>query len=127
MNADIKKYMIGEDGAPRLFKVDTTSVGRNISTKAVGSSRREDLTDQVSSPLACLLNHIPSVIVTILLLSPPSPLSLYQYKYPEGDSRERRALYHGHEELLKETHDMTFEIPQATYSFGQDVTFVVSV
>ena len=70
------------------------------------------------------LNSISSLTIpSSLPLSPP----LYQYKYPEGDSRERQALYHGHEELLKESHDMTFEIPQATYSFGQDVTFVVSV
>ncbi len=47
VNADIKKYVIGEDGAPRLFKVDTDTVGRTISTKAVGSNRRHDLTDEV--------------------------------------------------------------------------------
>ena len=48
VNADIKKYVVGSDGVPRLFSVDTSSVGRDISTKAVGSSRREDLTDAVS-------------------------------------------------------------------------------
>ena len=47
VNADIKKYTVGEDGAPRLFKVDTRTVGRNISTKAVGSTRRHDVTNDV--------------------------------------------------------------------------------
>lgn len=47
VNADIKKYQLGSDGAPRLFEVDKTSVGRDISTKAVGSSRRLDLTNEV--------------------------------------------------------------------------------
>ena len=48
MNADIKKYKVGADGAPRLFDVDTTAVGKNISTKSVASSRRQDLTLEVS-------------------------------------------------------------------------------
>ena len=50
---------------------------------------------------------------------------MLQYKHPEGSDWERRALYNGYEELLKETHDLTFDIPQATYSFGQDVTLQV--
>ena len=48
MNADIKKYVVGGNGVPRLFEVDTESVGRNLSTKAVGTNRREDLTLAVS-------------------------------------------------------------------------------
>lgn len=48
-----------------------------------------------------------------------------QYKHREGSDLERRALYHGYEELMKEVHDMTFEIPEATYSFGEDVTLQV--
>jgi len=61
VNADIKKYIIEEHGAPRLFKVDTTSVGKSISTKAVGSNRREDVTDQVHLAV-CLLNvFVPCV------------------------------------------------------------------
>ena len=38
---------------------------------------------------------------------------------------ERRALYHGYEELMEEAHDITFVIPEAEYEFGQDVTFTV--
>ena len=49
VNADIKKYVVGSDGAPRLINVDTIAVGKNISTKAIGSRRREDLTDTVST------------------------------------------------------------------------------
>lgn len=48
-----------------------------------------------------------------------------QYKHREGSDLERSALYHGYEELLKEVHDMTFDIPEATYSFGQDVKLQV--
>ena len=47
VNADIKKYIIEEHGAPRLFNVDTSIVGKTISTKALGSTSREDVTDQV--------------------------------------------------------------------------------
>lgn len=46
MNADIKKYKL-EDGVPRLFEVDETTVGKYLSTKAVGSYQREDLTNSV--------------------------------------------------------------------------------
>jgi hypothetical protein len=95
VNADIKTFTVGSDGAPRLSSVDTSSVGQDISTKAVGSSRREDLT--------------------------------LTYKHPEGSDWERRALYHGYEDLLKETHDVTFTIPDKTYSFGQPVTLEVEM
>ena len=47
MNADIKKFTVGSDGAPRLFEVDTRTVGQGISTKRVGSWRRDDITDLV--------------------------------------------------------------------------------
>ena len=46
VNADVKRYIL-EGGVPRLVKVDTNSVGRTISTKAVGTTHREDITDQV--------------------------------------------------------------------------------
>lgn len=47
VNADIKKFTVGSDGAPRLFEVDTKTVGQHISTKSVGSWRREDITHLV--------------------------------------------------------------------------------
>lgn len=47
VNADIRKYVIGKDGNPKLFQVDTTSVGMTISTKAVGTQQREDITSLV--------------------------------------------------------------------------------
>ena len=47
VNADIKKFIIEEHGAPRLFEVNTSIVGKTISTKALGSTSREDVTDQV--------------------------------------------------------------------------------
>ena len=117
VNADIKKYQVGSDGVPNLFEVDKTSVGRNISTKAVGSSRRQDLTGEVSHTGHRGLETMSDCV---------SPLS-QQYKHPEGSDWERRALYHGYEELLKETHDMTFSIPETSYSFGQDVTLQVEM
>ena len=114
VNADIKKYVIGSDGAPRLVSVDKTAVGKDISTKAVGSWRRVDLTDTVS-------HHLPPSLL------PHSPPPLSQYKHTEGTDWERRALYFGYEELIKESHDMTFNIPAATYSFGQDVTLDIAM
>lgn len=51
VNADIKKFSVGADGVPQLVSVDTQSVGRDISTKAVGSNRRVDLTNAVSVSL----------------------------------------------------------------------------
>ena len=66
VNADIKKYRVGDDGVPRLVSVDTSSVGRDISTKAVGSNKREDLTDNVSPTRAvlrglCITWYVPAV------------------------------------------------------------------
>lgn len=57
VNADIKRYSVGADGVPRLVSVDTESVGRDISTKAVGSNRRVDLTNavRVSLHTSCLV------------------------------------------------------------------------
>ncbi len=48
-----------------------------------------------------------------------------QYKYAEGSDWERRALYEGYEELLKEVHDIVFDIPDQNFEFGDDITFVV--
>lgn len=47
VNADINKYVICKDGNLKLFEVDTSTVGRFISTKAVGSLQREDITHLV--------------------------------------------------------------------------------
>jgi len=47
VNADIKRFVIGEDGVPELYEVDTDHVGMTISTKSVGSWRRDDITNLV--------------------------------------------------------------------------------
>ena len=59
VNADVKKYVI-ENGIPRLFDVNTTKVGQNVSTKAVGSEKREDITHTVSLEYSLTINmHTP--------------------------------------------------------------------
>lgn len=50
VNADIKKYTVDADGVPKLFQVDTKTVGQDMSTKSVGSHRREDVTGQYKYP-----------------------------------------------------------------------------
>ena len=47
VNADIKKYVLEKDGTPRLFDVDTRYIGKTISTKRVGSWKRDDITHLV--------------------------------------------------------------------------------
>ena len=44
MNADVRYYTVHEDGTQTLTRVNTSHVGKKISTKAVGSSLREDIT-----------------------------------------------------------------------------------
>lgn len=46
MNADVRTYTVYSDGSVHLDEVNSTHVGKNISTKAIGSSRRHDVTDQ---------------------------------------------------------------------------------
>ena len=46
MNADIRYYVVNSDRTIKLSRVNKTHVGKNISTKAVGSSDRHDVTDQ---------------------------------------------------------------------------------
>jgi hypothetical protein len=38
VNADIRYYTVRNDGSSTLTRVNTTHVGKNISTKAIGSS-----------------------------------------------------------------------------------------
>ena len=58
VNADIKKFIIlEEDKVPRLFDVDTETVGRSISTKQAGSRGREDITHQVSEPKEAIRSY----------------------------------------------------------------------
>ncbi|XP_074555310.1 protein-glutamine gamma-glutamyltransferase 2-like [Halichoeres trimaculatus] len=45
VNADIVKWMVSAQGVKRRMHSDTSTVGQNISTKAVGSDRRNDITD----------------------------------------------------------------------------------
>ncbi len=44
MNADIRYYTVHEDESLELARVNSTHVGKNISTKAVGSDARQDIT-----------------------------------------------------------------------------------
>ena len=46
MNADIRTYVVNADKSLTLVDVDTTHVGKKMSTKAIGSSDRQDVTDQ---------------------------------------------------------------------------------
>ena len=46
MNADVRYYVVNADKSLTLTDVDTTHVGKSISTKAIGSSDRHDVTDQ---------------------------------------------------------------------------------
>lgn len=44
VNADIRYYTINPDRTRTLTRVNSTHVGKNISTKAVGTNDREDVT-----------------------------------------------------------------------------------
>ncbi|KAL2078418.1 hypothetical protein ACEWY4_026103 [Coilia grayii] len=44
VNADQVSWMVMADGSKRRMFTDSTGIGRNISTKAVGADRREDIT-----------------------------------------------------------------------------------
>ena len=46
VNADIRYYTVHEDGSTTLARVNTTHVGKNISTKAVGSSDVNHITGE---------------------------------------------------------------------------------
>ncbi|OCT62794.1 hypothetical protein XELAEV_18043885mg [Xenopus laevis] len=50
VNADKKKYIKYKDGRTVLVHTDTTSVGQTISTKTVGSTSREDVTNDYKYP-----------------------------------------------------------------------------
>jgi hypothetical protein len=46
VNADVRKYVVNTDKSLTLVEVNTTHVGKQMSTKAIGSSDRHDVTDQ---------------------------------------------------------------------------------
>ncbi|XP_041938015.1 protein-glutamine gamma-glutamyltransferase E-like [Alosa sapidissima] len=50
VNADRVTWMLMKDGSKRKLHTDSRSVGRNISTKAVGKDRREDITANYKYP-----------------------------------------------------------------------------
>ena len=60
MNADIKRFIVSDDGIPRLYHTDETHVGKTISTKAIGNNDREDITDQVHIPESREYCSLPS-------------------------------------------------------------------
>ena len=46
MNADKRYYTVHSNKRKELVYVETDVIGKNISTKAVGSSARHDITDE---------------------------------------------------------------------------------
>ncbi len=50
VNADVRLYTVHEDGSQSLSRMITSHVGKNISTKAVRSSLREDVTNDYKFP-----------------------------------------------------------------------------
>jgi hypothetical protein len=57
VDADVKKWLEKLDGTTTLLSVDTEKVGRDISTKAVGSDSRHDITsDYKLAPLSATVS-----------------------------------------------------------------------
>ena len=46
VNADVRTYVVNTDKSLTLADVNVTHVGKKMSTKAIGSSDRQDVTDQ---------------------------------------------------------------------------------
>lgn len=54
VDADIRKWGIGADSMDRLISTSSTTVGRNISTKSIGSFARSDITSSYKTPEASI-------------------------------------------------------------------------
>ena len=50
MNADVRLYTVMRDGTQVLSRVYTSHVGKQISTKAIGSGQRHDITSDYKFP-----------------------------------------------------------------------------
>ena len=50
MNADVRSYTVMKDGTRVLSGVNTSCVGKKISTKAVGSGKCRDITSNYKFP-----------------------------------------------------------------------------
>ncbi|KAL4604837.1 protein-glutamine gamma-glutamyltransferase 2-like [Arapaima gigas] len=50
VNADVVSWVVDSSGSKRRISADTKTVGQNISTKAVGSNQRMDITDNYKYP-----------------------------------------------------------------------------
>ncbi|XP_050079098.1 annulin-like [Anopheles maculipalpis] len=51
VNADVIYWTIGNDqNPPKPIEIKTNQIGRDMSTKAIGSNKREDITDQYKQP-----------------------------------------------------------------------------
>ncbi|KAL4007762.1 hypothetical protein ACER0C_001614 [Sarotherodon galilaeus] len=94
VNADIVKWMIGTNGSKKKMYTDSMSVGQSISTKAVGSWKRVDITDSYKHKEAKAkkkqknkkqgrLNH-PSPPIPKPNLHPCSPHSFFETKAING-------------------------------------------
>lgn len=75
VNADIRRYILKENGERVLAQVNTTHVGKSISTKAVGSSNVHIVTNDYKfregseSERATLLGGYPSLSSSLLAVS----------------------------------------------------------
>ena len=86
VNADVCFYTAHDDGSQSLTRVNTSHMGKNISTKAAGSSKKEDITldykfleRYVSERVACLsgdmtVSYSIPIRTHCPILLTPSPL-----------------------------------------------------
>ena len=82
VNADIRTYTVKDSGENVLTRVNTSHVGKNISTKAVGRSAVNIITNEYkfkegsASERAALLGTSPFFLARCKPLSPPPSCSL---------------------------------------------------
>lgn len=67
VNADMVYWIVHPDGEKTRVSVNSTTVGRNISTKSVYGDYREDITANYKYPEGILLNS-PSTLFAITCL-----------------------------------------------------------
>ena len=116
VNADIRSYVVRKDGKKVLTRVDTTHIGKNISTKAVGSSRVNIVTNDYKFPegsrseRATLLgesSHPHSLSLPPSLspsLTPSLTHSLTHLTLSPADSRYFHLSARGRSETLQANH-----------------------
>uniref|UniRef100_A0A672PRK9 Protein-glutamine gamma-glutamyltransferase 2 n=1 Tax=Sinocyclocheilus grahami TaxID=75366 RepID=A0A672PRK9_SINGR len=132
VNADKITWLVMANGSKKKILSDTKTVGQNISTKAVGSDSRQDITDQYKHPEGQSHTHTHthtrsySITITHTHTHTHSLILTITHSYPQSRLIITYTHTHTHNRTLTITHTHTHN-RTLTHTYSQSLTHILII